>query len=153
MSIPFIPPQFIGRAPRWALTGEFDNTNATRMLGSEYTRSYHTTIDDGGISAAMFIPTSDEDAEEREINKDHLVKTFVTLRHGLQKDPPLHRTSLLLPLPPPPQRGEDQSILHIDDKKNNNDDDKDAADAVVVDDDNNDEEEEVNFDGFIHLFL
>jgi hypothetical protein len=177
MSIPFIPPQFIGRAPRWALTGEFDNTDATRMLGSEYTRSYHTTIDDGGISASMFIPTSDEDAEEQEINKDHLVKTFVKLRHGLQKDPtlplvtyppPLHRTSfpprtsLLLPPPPLPpslvhfnvleKRGEDQSILHIDDKKNDNNDDKDAADAVVVDDDdNNDEEEELNFDGFIHL--
>jgi len=159
MSIPFIPPQFIGRAPRWALTGEFDNTEATRMLGSDYTRSYKTPIDDGGISAAMFIPTSDEDAEEQEINKDHLVKTFVTRRHGLQTNPTPPLVSSYPPPPPPPshrtslvhfnvpeKRGEEQSVLHIDDNYKNTDDNYNDDDEKEED-----EDQELSFEGFIQL--
>jgi len=93
LTLPFQPPQFIGRPPNWGIDGEFDNTEATRALGSGYTRSYRTAFDDGGINAAAFIPTSDEETEEKEFNQKFLVRNFFDVRPGLR---PVENPSILL---------------------------------------------------------
>ena len=134
LTLPFQPPQFIGRPPNWGIDGDLDNTEATRALGSGYTRSYRTAFDDGGINAAAFIPTSDEETEEKEFNKKFLVNNFFEVRPGLR---PVENASIL-------QRVERAPVLDaaIIDK------DKEKREDEILDDNG---EPLVNFEDFIRL--
>jgi hypothetical protein len=153
--LPFQPPQFIGRPPRWGLDGEHDNTEATRALGAGYAQSFRPKYDDEGINSTAFLPTSDEEAEEAESNRHNLIRNFFRIRPGLREDP--------LPLAPPLPFSSSSSFASSSSTSNTHPPRNTATEAVkaaiagkgaddhLAGDNGDDDEPEINFEDFIRL--